>query len=75
MERTHDEDSPQKNQSRFLYEDLCADGTLRRCNQNQVKHMRKTTGCFTNFWRTKKALESYFEEHAREVLGEKLDES
>ena len=29
--------------------------------------VRKTTGIFTNSWRIKIALESYFEEHAQEV--------
>ena len=29
--------------------------------------MRKTTGFFTNSWRIKVALESFFEEHAQEV--------
>ena len=36
------------------------------------EYVRKTTGFFTNSWRIKTALESYFEEHS---LREKLDES
>ena len=31
------------------------------------EHVRKPTGFFTNSWRIKIALESYFEEHALEV--------
>ena len=31
------------------------------------EYVRKTTGFFTNSWRIKIALESYFEEHAQEV--------
>ena len=31
------------------------------------EHVRKTTGFFTNSWRIKIALESYFEKHAQEV--------
>ena len=31
------------------------------------EYIRKTTGFFTNIWRIKIALESYFEEHAQEV--------
>ena len=31
------------------------------------EHVRKTTGFFTNSWRIKIALESYFKEHAQEV--------
>ena len=31
------------------------------------EYVRKTTGFFTNSWRIKIALESFFEEHAQEV--------
>ena len=31
------------------------------------EYVRKTTDFFTNSWRIKLALESYFEEHAQEV--------
>ena len=30
-------------------------------------YVRKTTGFFTDSWRINRALESYFEEHAKEV--------
>ena len=67
MERTNDEEFLQKSQPRTLYEDMCARGTTRRCNQNQGNKHVKTTGFFTNSWRTQIALESNFEEHAQEV--------
>ena len=37
------------------------------------EYVWKPTCFFTN-WRIKVATESFFEEHAQEVLGEKLDE-
>ena len=37
------------------------------CKSESGEYVRKTTGFFTNFWRSKTALESYFEEHAQEV--------
>ena len=39
------------------------------------EYVRKTTGFFTNNGMIKIALESYVVEHAKEVLGRKLDES
>ena len=68
MERDHDEEIYMKNQPRTSYEDLCADGKFRRCNQYQVNTCAKQRFFFlTNSWRIQKALDSYFEEHAKEV--------
>ena len=39
------------------------------------EYVRKTKGFFRNSWRIKIALASYFDEHAKEVLGNKLDDS
>ena len=40
---------------------------VQRMRSESSEYVRKTTGFFANSWRTKKALESYFEEHAQEV--------
>ena len=47
-------------------------GLARRCNIQKMQfrsneYLRKTTGFFTNSWRIKIALESYFDEHGKEV--------
>ena len=36
--------------------------------------MWKTTGAFTNSWRIKIPLESYFEKHAQEIWERKFEE-
>ena len=59
----------------FFVRGLVCRWNTQKMQSESSEHIRKTTGCFTNFWRTKIALESNFEEHAREVLVEKLDES
>ena len=48
---------------------------VQKMRSESSEYVRKTTGFFTNSWRIKIALESYFDDHAQEVLGEKLDES
>ena len=40
---------------------------VHKMRSESSEHVRKTTGFFTNSWRIKIALESYFEEHAQEV--------
>ena len=40
---------------------------VQKMRSESSEHVRKTTGFFTNSWRIKIALESYFEEHAQEV--------
>ena len=40
---------------------------VQKMRSESSEHVRKTTGFFTNSWRIKTALESYFEEHAQEV--------
>ena len=63
MERTHGEKIHGKNRTRIVW-DLCVGGTFGKCNRDPV---RKTTGLFTNRWRIKMALESYFDEHVKDV--------
>ena len=41
--------------------------SLQKMRSESSEYVRKTTGFFTNSWRIKIALESYFEEHAQEV--------
>ena len=48
---------------------------IQKMQSESSEYVRKTTGLFTDSWRIKIALESFFEEHAQESLGEKLDES
>ena len=45
---------------------MCIWNAQRRQSESS-DYVRKTTVFFTNSWRTKTALESYFEEHAQEV--------
>ena len=41
-------------------------GNIQKMQSESSEYVRKTTGFFTNSWRIKIALESYFEEHAQE---------
>ena len=66
MERTNDEEV----HKRINY--LLCEGPVCRWNGQKMQsesseYVRKTTRFFTNSWRIKIALESYFEEHAQEV--------
>ena len=47
--------------------------TIQKMRSESSEYVRKTTGFFTNRWRIKTALKSYFEEH-RKFGREKLDE-
>ena len=52
-------------------------GPVCRCNFQKMRsesseYVRKTTGFFTNSWRTNIALESYFKEHAQEVWNPEM---
>ena len=40
---------------------------VQKMRSESSEYVLKTTGFFTNSWRIKIALESYFEEHAQEV--------
>ena len=40
---------------------------VQKMRSESSENVRKTTGFFTNSWRIKIAMESYFEEHAQEV--------
>ena len=52
----------------FVKGPICRWNVQRRQSESS-EYVRKTTGFFTNSWRIKIALESYFEEHAQEVWG------
>ena len=49
------------------YEDLCADGTFRRCDQNQVNMYVKQRLFFHTRLENQHSLGGYIEEHAMEV--------
>ena len=57
MERTHDEEN-------YKIINLLL---RKKTRSESSEYMRKTTGFFTNSWRNKIALESYFEEHSQEI--------
>ena len=40
---------------------------IQKMQSKSSEYVRKTTGCFTNSWRSQIALESFFDEHAQEV--------
>ena len=40
---------------------------VQKMQPESIEYVRRTTGCFTNSWKIKIALESYFDEHAQEV--------
>ena len=44
---------------------------VQKMRSESSEYVRKTTGFFSNSWRIKIALESYFEEHAQEVWERK----
>ena len=62
-----------KKKPRTSHENLCADGTFRRCNQNPMSLCAKTKS-FLNSWRIKIGLERIWRA-CKGSLGEKLDES
>ena len=45
---------------------------VQKVRSESSEYVRKTTGFFTNSWRIKVALESYFEEQAQEVWERNL---
>ena len=47
---------------------------VQRMQSESREYVRKTMVFFTNSWRIKIALESYFEERAQENLGEEFEE-
>ena len=75
VERTHDEKNSQNNRPRTLCEDLCADGTFKRCILNPMSMCVKQRVSSPPNGESTVALESYFDEHGKEVWGHKLDES
>ena len=66
MERTYDEKSTEESTTYFVKGPVCR-WNVQRMQSESSEYVRKTTGFFTNSWRIKIALESYFEEHAQEV--------
>ena len=65
MERTHDEEIHKRTPTYFVRGPLCRWNVQKM----QSESSEKKTGFFTNSWRIKIALESYFEQHAQEVWG------
>ena len=67
MEKTYEEKFTKESTTYFVKGPVCRWNVLKMRSESSG-YVRKTTGFFTNSWRTKIALESYFEEHAQEVL-------
>ena len=57
----------QKNQLPYFVKGPACRWNVQKMQSESSEYVRKTTGFFTNSWRIKIALESYFEEHAQEV--------
>ena len=51
----------------YFVKGLVCRWNVQKMRSESSEYVRKTTGFFTNSWRIKIALESYFEEHAQEV--------
>ena len=64
----------QKNQPRTLYEDLCADGTLRRCIHNPTKTYVKN-GFLHKQLENQNSLRELLGRARERSLGKSLDES
>ena len=56
-----------KELTNYFVKGLVCRWNVQRMRSESSEYVRKTTGFFTNSWRIKTALESYFEEHAPEV--------
>ena len=63
MERTYDEEMKCTKESTTYF----VKGRVWMEHSESSEYVRKTKGFFTNSWRIKIALESYFEEHAQDV--------
>ena len=64
---THDEKICKKEPSTYHVRGPICKWNIHKMQSESNEYVRKTTGFFTNSWRIKFALESYFEEHAKEV--------
>ena len=65
VERTYDEEIHRR--SNHLLRERTFGWNVQKVRSESDDYVRKTTVFFTNSWRIKIALESFFEEHAQEV--------
>ena len=56
-----------KESTTYFVEGPVCGWNIQKMRSESIESVRKTTGFFTNSWRTNLALESYFEQHAQEV--------
>ena len=66
MERNYDEKIHERIETRTSYEDLCVDGTFKRCNRDPMTMCIEQRVFFTNSRRITIAVESFFDEHGTE---------
>ena len=57
----------QKESTSYFVKGLVCRWNVQKMRSESSEYIWKTTGFFTNSWRIKIAMESYFEEHAQEV--------
>ena len=67
MERTYDDEKFTKESTTYFVKGPVCRWNVQKTRSESSAYVRKTTGFFTNSWRFRIALESYFEEHAQEV--------
>ena len=56
-----------KESTAYFVKGLVCRWNVQKIRSDSSEYVRKTTGFFTDSWRIKIALESYFEDHAQEV--------
>ena len=56
-----------KESTTYFVKGLVCRWNIQKMESESNEYVRKTKGFFTNSWRIKIALESYFEEHAQDV--------
>ena len=56
-----------KESSTYFVKGVVCRWNIQRMRSESSEYVRKITGFFTNSWRIKIALESYFEEHTQDV--------
>ena len=64
-----------KESTTYFVKGLLCRWNVQKMRSESSEYVRKTTGFFTNSWRIKVALRSYFKRACEGSLGEKLDES
>ena len=67
MERNYDEEIHKRVNYVLCVKRLACRRNVQKLRSESIEDVRKTTGFFTNNWRIDKALESYFEQHARSL--------